>query len=56
LYASNVEELEKTKGSSLECFSILHEFEDVFQEILGFTPKREIDFSVDLVSRVSSVS
>jgi hypothetical protein len=50
-----VEELENTKGSSLEDFSILQEFEYVFQEILGFPSKREIDISIDLVLGVSSV-
>jgi hypothetical protein len=56
LYAAHVEEPEKTKGPSLEDFSVLQEFEDVFQEIPGFPPKREIDFSIDLVPGVSPVS
>jgi hypothetical protein len=34
LYAAHVEELEKTKGPSLEYFSIFQEFEDVLKEIL----------------------
>ena len=50
LYAAHVEEPEKTKGPSLEEFAVLQEFEDVFQKIPGFPPKREIDFSIDLVS------
>jgi hypothetical protein len=49
LYASHVEETKKTKGPSLEEFLVLQEFEDVFQEIPGFPPKREIYFSIDLV-------
>jgi hypothetical protein len=44
LYATHVEELDNTKGPSLEYFSVLQEFEDVFQEISGFPPIREIDF------------
>ena len=56
LYASHVEEPEKTKGLSLEDFLVLQEFEDVFQEILGFPPKRELIFSIDLVPRASLVS
>jgi hypothetical protein len=56
LYAAHVEELEKTKGTSLEEFSVIQEFEDVFQEILGFPPKREIYFSIDLVPGVAQVS
>jgi hypothetical protein len=35
---------------------ILQEFEDVFQEISGFPLEREIDFSIDLVPRASSIS
>jgi hypothetical protein len=42
LYATHVEEPKKAKGPSLEYFSVLQEFEDVFQEIPGFPPKREI--------------
>jgi predicted aspartyl protease len=56
LYATHVEEPEKTKGPSLEYFSVLQEFEDVFQEIPGFPPKREIYFSIDLVPGASPVS
>jgi hypothetical protein len=55
-YVTHVEETLKTKGPRLEDFSILQEFEDVFQEILGFPPKREINLSIDLVPRVALVS
>jgi hypothetical protein len=34
-----VEELEKKNRPSLEDFSVLQEFEDVFQEIPRFPPK-----------------
>jgi hypothetical protein len=44
-----VEEPKNTKGPSIEDFSVLKEFEDVLQEILGFPPRKEIDFSIDLV-------
>jgi hypothetical protein len=44
-----VEDHVDTKGPSLEDFSVLREFEDVFQEIPIFPPRREIDFSIDLV-------
>jgi hypothetical protein len=49
LYAAHVEEPANTKGPSLDNFSILQEFEDVFQEISGLPPRREIDFSIELV-------
>jgi len=51
-----VEDPNKTKGSSIRDFLVLKEFEDVFEEILGLPPKREIDFSTNLVPRFSSVS
>jgi hypothetical protein len=51
-----VEEPDNIKGPSLEYFSVLQEFEDVFQEIPGLPPRREIDFSIDLVARASLVS
>ena len=51
-----MEEPENTKGPSLEEFSVLQEFEDVFQEIPGLPPRREIDLSIDLVPKVAPVS
>jgi hypothetical protein len=56
LYVADVEEPENTKGPSLEDFSILQEFEDVFQEIPWFLPKREIYFAIDLVLGATMVS
>jgi hypothetical protein len=49
LHATLVEELDKTKSPSIEYFSVLQEFDDVFKETLGFPPKRDIDFYIDLV-------
>jgi hypothetical protein len=46
LYVAHVEEPKTTKGPSLEYFTVLQEFEYVFQEIPGFPPKKEIDFSM----------
>jgi hypothetical protein len=51
-----VEEPNNTKGPSLEDFSVLQEFEDVFQEIPRLPPRREIDFSIDLVPGDAPVS
>jgi hypothetical protein len=56
LYAAHAEETKYTKGPSLEYFSILQEFEDVFQEIPRFPPKREMDFSIDIVPKAALVS
>jgi len=30
-------------------FPVLHEFVDVFQEVPGLPPKRDINFSIDMV-------
>ena len=46
-----MEEIENTKGPSLEYFSVLQEFEDVFKEMRGFPSKRYSYFSIELVSR-----
>jgi len=35
--------------TNIEDHSILRNFEDVFREIPGLPPKRDIDFSIDLV-------
>jgi hypothetical protein len=56
LYAAHVEEPKNMKGPSLEDFSVLQEFEDVFQDISGLPPRREIVFSIDLVHGASPVS
>jgi hypothetical protein len=44
-----MEEVTKDKVPSLEDFVVLGEFEDVFGEILGLPPKRDIDFSINLI-------
>jgi hypothetical protein len=51
-----VEEAIDTKGPSLEYFLVLQESEDVFQEIPGFPPRREIHFSIYLVSGSAPMS
>jgi hypothetical protein len=56
LHAAHVEETDSTKGPSLKDFSVLQEFEYVFQEIPGFPPMREIDFLVNLVPGAAPVS
>jgi hypothetical protein len=55
LYAAHVEEPKNTKGPSIEDFSVLQEFEEVFQEIPILPPRMEIDFSIDLVPGFSLV-
>lgn len=43
------------KIPSIEYFPMLQEFVDVFQEVWG-PPKRDIDFSIDLVVGITLVS
>jgi hypothetical protein len=46
----------RQKGQALNIFWYCNQFEDIFQEILGLPLKMEIDFSIDLVPGVASVS
>jgi hypothetical protein len=41
---------------NIEGSTILKEHEDVFWEFLGFPPKRDIYFSIDLMPEVSLMS
>jgi hypothetical protein len=56
IFVAHMEEETKDKVASIEDHLVLRDFEDVFGEILGFPPKRDIDFSIDLVPGVSLVS
>jgi hypothetical protein len=56
LFAAHVGETPKDKVSSIEDHKVLKEFEDVFQEVLGLPPKRDIVFSMNLMPRATSVS
>jgi hypothetical protein len=51
-----MEETPKDKAPNIEYYAVLKEFEDVFKEIPGFPPKRDIDFSINLVSGATPVS
>jgi hypothetical protein len=56
LFASHVEETPKDKVSNIGDHAILKEFEDVFQEVPRLPPKRDIDFSVNLMPRETPMS
>jgi hypothetical protein len=43
-------------GGGNEDHLVLRDFEDVFREIPRLPPKRDIDFSIDLVPRADPVS
>jgi hypothetical protein len=49
LFAARVEEVFQDVVSNLEDHRVLKEFEDVFQEVPGLPPKRDIDFSINLM-------
>ena len=51
-----MEETPKDKVPNLEDYVVLEEFEDVFREVLGLPPKRDIDFSINLMLGASLVS
>jgi hypothetical protein len=51
-----VEEVFQNMVSNLEDHRVLKEFEDVFQEVPGLPPKRDIDFSINLMSGEAPIS
>lgn len=45
------------KNLSLEDYRVLQEYTDLFPEdVTGLPPKREIDFNIDLIPRVTTMS
>jgi hypothetical protein len=51
-----MEDAPKDKVLSVEDCPVLKEFENVFKEISGLPPKRDIDFSINLMTGVAPVS
>ena len=51
-----MEETAKDKVASIEDHPVLRDFKDVFREILGLPPKRDIDFYIDLALGAAPVS
>ena len=57
LYVAHIEEAIGNETLKLEDYHVLQEFKDVFpDEILGLPPKRDIDFTIELVLRKAPVS
>ena len=56
LYAARVEEAFRDVVSNLEDHEVLKEFKDVFQEVPGLPPRRDIDFSINLMRETTPVS
>jgi hypothetical protein len=51
-----MEETPKYEVPNIEYYEVQKEFEDVFKEIPGFPPKRDINFSINLMLGVLQVS
>ena len=51
-----MEETPKDKVSNLEEHVVLEEFEGAFKEVPGLPPKRDIDFSINLMPGEAPVS
>jgi hypothetical protein len=56
IFAAHMEETPKYKVSNIEYYEVLKEFDDVFKEILGLPPKRDIDLSINLMPGATLVS
>jgi hypothetical protein len=56
IYASHMEEATKDKAPNIEDNIVLKYYEDLFREIRGFPPKRDIDFSINLMLGVLPLS
>jgi hypothetical protein len=49
IFAAHMEEASKDKVPNLEDHAVLEDFEDVFKEVPGLPPKRDIDFSINFM-------
>jgi hypothetical protein len=56
IFATYMEETPKDKVPNLEDHAVLEDFEYVFKEVSGLTPKRDIDFSINLIHGAAPVS
>jgi hypothetical protein len=56
LFVDHVEEASRDEVARIGDHEVLTEFKDVFQEVLGLPPKKDIDFSINLMPRASPVS
>jgi hypothetical protein len=51
-----MEETPEDKVPNLENYAVLKEFVDVFKEVPGLPPRRDIDFSIDFMPGATPVS
>jgi hypothetical protein len=55
IFASHMAETAKDKLPNLEDYAVLEGFEDVFKEVQGLPPRRDIDFSINLMPGAAPV-
>jgi hypothetical protein len=55
IFATHMEETPKDKVSNIEDHVVLEDFVYVFKEVPGLPPKRDIDFSINLMPGVAPV-
>jgi hypothetical protein len=56
IFVAHMAEAPKEKVTNLEDHAVLEDFEDVFKEVPRLPPKRDIDFSINLMPAVAPVS
>jgi hypothetical protein len=56
IFAAHKEEAPKDKVTNMEDHAVLEDFEYVFKEVPRLPPKRDIDFSINLMPRAALVS
>jgi hypothetical protein len=56
IIAAHLVETPRDKVSNLEDYVVLEDFEDVFKEVPGLPPRRDIDFSINLMPGEALVS
>jgi hypothetical protein len=56
IFAAHIEETSKDKVPNMEDHVVLEYFEDVFKEVPRLPPKRDIDFSINLMPGEALVS
>jgi hypothetical protein len=56
IFSTHMEETPKYEVQNIEYYAFLKEFEDIFKEIPRFPPKRDIDFSINMMSGAAPIS
>jgi hypothetical protein len=56
LFATHMEETSRENVSNIEDHAVLKDFWNVFKEIPGLPPKRDIDFSINLMVGATPIS